>query len=123
MAEELEQKRLLLLGKLKNRNLQAICSRLSSLDEQLLLRSEGALEAADAEKAARLLDAAEDCTSARWCFLRGKVCMELGEYQKAAGYLHKAEEAYPAQTAAALEQCYRELEDFRKAYFYACKQK
>ena len=92
---------------------------LPSLDEELFLRA----EAADPERVAALLDAAEDQDSSKWNLLRGKAYLALGEFQKASQCLHKAEETYPQETASLLETCYRELEDFKMAYFYACKQR
>lgn len=123
LPEELEHRRLRLLGRLKGRNLPALCARLPSLDEDLLLRAEGALEAGDPEKAARLLEAAENRSTPRWCFLRGEAHMARREFLDAARHFHGAENAYPKESAARLETCYRELEDYKKAYYYACKQR
>lgn len=123
LPEELEHRRLLLLGRLKKQNLPALCAKLPSLDQDLLLRAEGALAAGDPEKAARLLDAAEDRSSSRWCFLRGEAHMAQREFSDAARHFHGAETAYPQESAARLETCYRELEDYKKAYYYACKQR
>ena len=123
LPEELEHRRLLLAGQLKTPNLPALCGKLPSLDAELLLRAEGALAAGDPEKAARLLEAAEDRSSPRWCFLRGEAHMGLREFSQAARHFHGAESAYPKESAARLEACYRELEDYKKAYYYACKQR
>lgn len=120
---ELERRRLLLLGQLQGENLQLIRDRLPSLDAELLLRGEAALQAGDMEKAARLLDAAEDRNGPRWCFLRGEVYLCQARYQDAARCYHGAETAYPKETAQRLERCYRELEDFKQAYFYACRRR
>lgn len=119
-AEALERRRLLLLGRLPG---HTVSRRLPSLDEELLLRAGEALAAGDAGRAARLLDAAEDQRSPRWCMLRGEVYITNREYQNAARCFHGAEAAYPMETAGKLEECYRELEDYRRAYEYACKQK
>ncbi len=120
---ELERRRLLLLGKLKAENLSALCAALPSLDEELLLRAKAALAARDSQKAARLLDAAEDRATAQWCLLRGQAHLAQREFSDAARRFHGAETAYPQETAALLETCYRELGDFKKAYDYACKQR
>ena len=128
--------------RLPGQNLAALCAALPSLDEELLLRAEAALTAKNPEKAARLLDAAEDRHSPEWnllmgqlllktrdyaaaaaCFLRGEAHLALREFSAAARHFHGAEAAWPQQSAARLEQCYRELEDFKKAYYYACKQR
>lgn len=119
-SQELHRKRLLLLGRLRG---QRVCHLLPSLDEELLLRAEESLAAGDAERAAQLLEAAQDKTSSRWCFLRGETCMAQGHYKEAAMFFHGAEGAYPQETAARLETCYREMEDYKRAYEYARKQK
>lgn len=118
-APELSRRKLLLLGK-AGRNVAAV---LPSLDEELLLRAEAALEKENHLRAAQLLDAAEDKESPRWNFLRGEVHLAQKEYAFAAECYHRAEKEWPEKTAASLERCYRELEDFKMAYFYACKQR
>ena len=119
-SEALERRRLLLLGRLPG---HIVSGRLPSLDGELLLRAEEAMAAGDPQRAARLLDAAEDQRSPRWCMLRGEVYITNKEYQNAARCFHGAEEAYPLETAQKLELCYRELEDYKRAYEYACRQK
>ena len=123
LPDVLEHRRLRLLARLPGQNLSVLCAALPSLDEDLLLRADAALTTKDPEKAARLLDAAEDRTTPRWCFLRGEAHLALREFSAAARHFHGAEAAYPRESAARLEQCYRELEDFKKAYYYACKQR
>lgn len=118
--EDLQRRRLLLLGRLKD---QRVSSLLPSLDEELLLRAEEALEAGKPDRAAALLEAAEDQMDPRWLLLRGMVWMEEKEYASACGCLRKAEAAYPRETVPKLEVCYRELGDFKQAYAYACKQR
>ena len=93
---------------------------LPSLDDALLIRAE---LAEDPRRAAALLDAAEDQTTARWNFLRGRAWLELEDYRAAADCLSKAEADYPRETVPMLERCYRELEDYKRAYEYACKQR
>jgi transcriptional regulator with XRE-family HTH domain len=122
-AEELQRKRLILLGKIRKRNLSEIAELLPSMDEELLLRAQGALEKQDPVRCGQLLDAVEDKPAPRWNLLRGQVYLMGAAYQQAAECFRRAEEAYPEETAKALEACYRELGDFKQAYFYACKQK
>lgn len=121
-AGESERRRLLLLAR-ANASPGELCKLLPSLDEELLLRARGALEAGDALRAEALLDAAEDRDAPLWNCLRGEVWLAQKNYAQAARCYHRAEEADPAFTAPKLELCYRELGDFRQAYFYACKQK
>lgn len=118
--EELERRRLLLLGQLPG---QTVSGQLPSLDEELLLRAQEAQAAGDPARAARLLDAAQDQTAPRWCLLRGEACLALQDYREAARCFRAAEEAYPSQAIQRLEQCYRELGDYKQAYEYACKQR
>lgn len=120
---ELRRRALLLQGQLSGEPAAALCARLPSLDAELILRAQGAMEAQNPPRAAQLLDAAEDQTSPRWAFLRGTVYFAQANYPMAAQCFHKAENAYPAATAPYLETCYKELEDYRQAYFYACRQK
>ncbi len=119
---ELEKRRLLLLAQVSRRKAE-VCGLLPSLDGELLLRAEGALEAEDLHRAAALLEAAQDRETAQWQFLRGQVYLAAGAYGEAAACLHRAEDAFPQKTPPLLEQCYRELGDYKQAYFYACKQK
>lgn len=119
-AEELEKRRLLLLGSLRG---QRVAKRLPGLDEELLLRGREALAEGDFSRAARWLDAAEDQAAPRWCLIRGEVWLAQKKYKNAARCFHGAEKALPGETAERLEICYRELGDFKKAYEYACRQK
>lgn len=120
---ELERERLLLLAQAEPRQRQDICAALPSLDKELLLRAEAALEKGDAPRALALLDAMEKRDAPQWQLLRGQAATEMGNYSEAAHFLHHAEDAFPRETARLLEVCYRELEDYKQAYFYACKQK
>ena len=117
-SEDLERRRLLLLGRIRG---QAVSRKLPSLDEELLLRAEEALAHRKSKRAAALLEAAEDQTSPRWNYLRGQVYLAEKQYRKAVKCFQGAEEVYPC--AGKLEICYRELGDFKKAYEYARKQK
>lgn len=118
--QELERRRLLLLGRTGERK---VSGALPSLDEELLLRAEEALDEKNHIRAAQLLEAAENQAAPRWNLLRGKCRMAEKAYSQASVCFHNAEEAYPEETAALLEICYRELGDYRQAYTYACKQK
>lgn len=117
LAEELERRKLLLLARAGG---IVSAELLPSLDEELRVRAAGALEKGGAERAAALLDAAEDQEDPGWRMLRGRACMALGEYAKAAECLEGAED--PGRLAL-LEVCYREMGDFRKAYEYACQRR
>lgn len=94
---------------------------LPSLDRELILRAKAAMAGKEPDRAARLLDAAEDRESPAWYLLRGEANLALGRYREAADCLTRAEEAYPRETALPLERCYRELGDYRRAYAYACR--
>lgn len=121
-AGDLERRKWLLLGKLRGQKLEEVCKNLPSLDEELFLRAEAALAAGDPDRAARLLDAAEERTP-RWYLLRGESDLKRQNFQGAAEWYHRAENGYPKETARRLEVCYRELRNFERAYFYACKQR
>ncbi len=120
---ELQRRALLLQGQLDGEPAAPLCALLPSLDEELILRAQGALEEQNPLRAAQLLDAAEDQTAPRWALLRGQVYFSQGNYPLAAKCFHQAEKVYPAATAPYLESCYKELEDYRQAYFYACRQR
>lgn len=120
---EVKRRTLLLMGRLEGQQAEPVCSALASLDPELLLRARAALEQKNPDRAARLLDAAEDRKNPDWAMLRGRAYLMDGHFRKAARCFHQAEKAYPQETSPYLEQCYRELEDFKKAYFYACRQK
>ena len=100
-----------------------ICAGLPSLDEELILRAKGALAVGNPEKAAALLDGADDQDAPQWSFLRGEVFLKQERYGEAAAQYHRAETAMPEETAPKLELCYREMGNYQQAYFYACKQK
>ena len=116
-TQELERKRLILLG----RSGQKVAERLPDLDEELLLRAQTAVENGQPERAGYLLDAAENQRKSQWLELRGQVYFARGEYEAAARSYHTLEEVNPEKAAPMLESCYRELKDFEKAYFYACR--
>lgn len=120
---ELLRRKLLLLGRIPGADLQAVCAALPSLDEELLLRARAALDAGDAPRGLRLLEAAEDRESPHRHMLMGRALLLQRQYENASAHFHRAEDAFPRETAAYLEQCYRELGDYRRAYEYACRQK
>lgn len=116
--EELERRRLLLLGKLGHR----VGDALPSLDEEILLRAAEALEDGNRERARQLLEAMEH-RDPQWQLLWGRLCLAAEKWEEAARALTLAEDTYPVETAPLLEQAYREMGDFRLAYEYACRQK
>lgn len=118
----LNRRRLLLLGRAAPEKLQQVCTRLPGMDEELLLRARGAMEAGDPAGSARLLDAMEQ-RNAQWQYLRGCAYLEAGQFTKAAACLLKAERELPADCFPKLERCYRELGNYEKAYHYACRQR
>lgn len=120
---ELERQRLLQLGQIPGSELGGIIPQLPSLDEELLLRAEAALLENRFDRAAALLEAAEDHSAPRWLLLRGSCCFGQKQYAQAADALQQAEEKYPEDCRALLEICFRELGDFKQAYEYACKQR
>ncbi len=120
---EILRRKLLLLARLPDADLNQICRELPSLDEELCIRAQGALETGDTTRALHLLEAMEEKTTPQWHLLMGRLLLRQANYRAAAGQFHLAEDAFPMETAACLEQCYRELEDYKQAYFYACKQK
>ena len=120
LREELNRKKLLLLGSLPG---QQVSAELPALDEELLLRAEEALTNNQFQRCSRLLDAMEDTASPRWYLCRGNLCFRQRQWKKAATHLRQAEEAFPKDVYPKLEICYRELGNFQKAYEYACKQR
>ena len=119
---ELERSRLLQLGKLAGEELPQVVRQLPSLDEELLLRAEGALMKKRYDRASALLEAAEDHSTLQWNLLRGRCLYGQKRYADAAVHLQQAEEAYPA-VLPLLEVCFRETGDYKRAYEYVCKQR
>lgn len=122
-TEELSGKILLLKSRLKSADLEAICRKLPSLDEVLILHAKGALAAGEFVRALHLLESVVDKSGADWNFLRGELHFIEKEFQQAAICFRKAEESLGEAVFPKLEICYRELEDYRMAYAYACKQR
>lgn len=121
-APLLRREKLLLAARLPGADVAAICKALPSLDRELLLRAEAALNAGDPDRCGHLLAAAEDQQAPQWHFLTGRLNLALGNWAEAAVHLEKAEDAY-SETIPLLEACFRELGDYKRAYEYACKQK
>ena len=119
----MERQRLLLLGAVLGQNLGEIVAHLPSLDEELLLRAEAAMEQRDYVRASALLQTVEDRETLRWHFLRGQLLFRQKDYAAASEHLRKAEKAYPDMCIPPLEICFRELGDFKMAYEYACRQR
>ena len=122
-APELFREKLLLMAKIPGTDTEEICRELPSLDEELLLRAEGAFQQKKWNRCAVLLAAAEDWENPAWIRLTGRMQLAQGHYADAVPYLLRVEETWPEETARELEICYRELGDYRLAYAYACKQK
>ena len=120
---ERERQRLLTLAEVPGTDLPEVIRKLPSLDGELLIRAEAAMQASRWDRAQALLSAAEDRTCGKWNLLQGKLLMNRGEYEQAARHLQKAEQEAEAVCAPLLETCFRELGDFRRAYEYACKQR
>ena len=115
-SEDLEQRRCLLLGRIPGQVVN-----LPGLDEALTVQATSALAGGDVQRAAHLLDGAEDRTAPCWNILRGKCHMALGEFPEAAKCFLAAEGEY--NVLRELEICYREMGDYKNAYIYACRQK
>ena len=120
---ELERKRLLLLSRLPGADFAEICGKLPSLDEELRLRAEAALQQKQWNRCGALLAAAEDREHPAWLRLSGRLQLEQGNYAEAIPYLLRVENTWPRETVRELEICFRELGDYQKAYEYACKQR
>lgn len=120
---ELQRQRLLMLGKLPGADLPDIAGKLPSLDEELLLRAEAALQEKQPRRAAGLLLAAENQENPTWHLLRGRAYFGEKQYESAAKHLEQVSDAYPEICLPLLEECFRELGDFKQAYEYACKRR
>lgn len=120
---ESKRRRLLLLANARQSDLEQILAALPPDDTELLLRAQVALLRQQGDRAAAILEAAQDRDSIQWNILRGQAAFAQGEYRTAAEYFHRAEQAGESGVYSWLEQCYQRLEDYKMAYFYACKQK
>ena len=119
-APLLRREQLLLSARLPGADLETLCRELPSLDEELLLRAEAALTAAQLDRCGHLLCVVENQETSRWNLLMGKLAMARKDWADAAAYLQKSEDP---QAIPMLETCFRELGDFKRAYEYACRQK
>ncbi len=117
---ELEQRRLLLCHKAKTMPASALAALLPDNTEELLLRTEAALEQGDTKKAQAMLDAA-DSRNSTWHVLQADIYYVNRKFTQAATHYQQAEPS--KKIYARLETCYRELRDFEKAYYYACQQR
>jgi len=120
LQEELNRKKLLILGTLPN---QSVADQLPKLDTELMIRAQEAFSAGAFLRSGHLLDAMEQQDTPRWHLLRGSVCMDRKQWKEAASHLLLAEQSFPREVYPKLEVCFRETEDFQKAYEYACKQR
>ena len=87
-SEDLEQRRLLLLGRIPGQVVN-----LPGLDEALTVQAASAFAGGDVQRAAHLLDGAEDRTAPCWNILRGKCHMAMEEFPEAAKCFLAAEGA------------------------------
>lgn len=120
-AEDLNRRRLLLLGRVRGGPM--VCSRLPSLDEELMLRSAEAIRQGDTRRGGLLLEAMQQKDNPKWMLLRGETYLAEEAYQDAVPCFLRAEAAFPEEVIPKLEHCYRELGDYKLAYQYACRQK
>ena len=116
----LKREALLLAAKIPGADPGAICRELPSLDAELMLRAEAALEEKQFDRCSHLLALVEEPGSLRWNLLMGRLSMARQNWAEAVSYLEQA--GHP-QAIPMLETCFRELGDFKRAYEYACMQK
>ena len=121
-APELCREKLLLAAKIPGMELSEIIRALPSLDEELLLRAEAALNGGMYDRCTDYLKLVEAQTSGQYQLLLGRLYMARSQWKKAAQNLVLAESVYP-EVIPMLETCFRELGDYKQAYEYACKQK
>ena len=112
----------MLCARLPGADLKEICDMLPSLDEELLLRAQVALETGEFDRCGHLLLAVEAQEQPRWLLLCGRLDMAKGAWKKAAEQLTRIESDSP-EVIPLLEVCFREMGDYRRAYEYACRQK
>lgn len=115
-----EQRRLLLCHRAKTDTAANLAAQLPGHTEEMLLRSEAALETKDPIRCAALLDSLQK-RSDRWYFLRAEACLAQRQYDQAAQY-YLCIQNQDVTVYQKLEACYRELGDFEKAYYYVRKQ-
>ena len=112
-----ERRRLLLL----NQAGETVADTLfPSLDEELLLRANAALDGQQFDRCAALLASCEH-QNPRWHYFSGTLHFTKKEFSLARPHFESAWEYNPKICCSRLEDCCREMEDFAGAYFYACK--
>ena len=116
---ETERRRLLLCCR-SGGNPAELEQELPSLDPELLLRAEAALEHAAYERCAALLTACEE-HSLLWHYLTARMHFAQNDFSLARPHFEAAWELDPKTCCSRLEDCCRETGDFAGAYFYACK--
>ena len=99
--------------------LRSAAAQLPELDEILLLKADAALAAEHPDRAAALLDAAENRESVRWNILRGNAAFGQEDWEQALFYYQKAEPQAPGEVRKGMQLCYAKLKNFEKAYEYA----
>lgn len=116
---DLERRRLLLCGRAGGKP-SVLEKSLPSLDAELLLRAEAALEQENLDRCAALLSACEEESLLRH-YLTARMHLARGAYSLARPHFEAAWDHAPVECCQGLEVCCREVEDFAGAYFYACK--
>ena len=117
---ELRRKKLLLMAKLPEADLENLCDQLPDLDEELFLRAKVAYGKNQWSRCLHLLESMEQRDES-WQLIRGKLHLEQGNPSAAAECFLLAGET--KEVYGLLERCYRDMEDYKQAYFYAVKQK
>ncbi len=93
---------------------------LPSLDEELLIRAQAALDSGEYRRCLQLLAVTEEKSPWR-SLLQGQALLGLKEYETALPALEEARDRFPHLCYPALEICYRERKDYEQAYFCACR--
>ena len=114
---DLERRRLILLYRA---GMTMAESALPDLTEELLLRSELALQAGNFPRCEALLKCIQE-DSPRVHYMKAQLCYSQKAYADARVHFEAAWEVDPVRCCARLEDCCREISDFAGAYFYACK--
>lgn len=118
-TEALARQRAILCYRADRSQASSLTEILPSLDWELLLRAEAALQKDDAQDCLAFLTAVTP--NPKWHLLKARAHLALKEYEKAIEHFLPVEGIYPHEACAGLEQCYRLLEDYKMAYHYACK--
>lgn len=113
-ARQLRRSHILLQARQKPEALSALA------DDELLLRSQAALDRGDHHRCLALLEEAADHSALSWLLLRGDCAAAMGNWSEAILWYRQSDD--PA-TYSKLETCYLQLEDYKMAYHYACKQR